>query len=477
MKLASLRVLEDREIEMIDQASKEILRHVGVRINSREVLELLAEMGVAVDPDRRTARFEPDLVQDSIEATPRAFEIYNRDRSRSRKVGIGQMPRIAAGHNAIYLYDRARDERRPMSKQEVGLFAKVAHHLEEIDVVAPEAMPGDKPGKSSILHAVAAVVGNTSKPILFSCEDEIELSGILEILKAAAGDPDLASRPYTIAQFSPSSPLYWNEGTVKGFIRVVREGLPCTVLPGVIAGATGPYTLAGTLAQKNAEALSGVVIAQLIRRGAPLLIISGGAKFDMRTQNAVFATAESSLLQVAGSQMLEHYGIPSHACVPTSDSHVLDQQMGIENMKSIFLNIACGTSLIVNAGMFAGGQTASLEQLVIDNEMVKLSRRLQQGIKISEEKLALESILRVGPMGNFFLEASTIENLRSGEWIESELFVRESHDTWRDRGGQNVVERASEVVNRLRSRDDVPLETGNQDRIQEIIDRFEAQYG
>lgn len=476
MNLSGIKILKASEIKMVDRGSKEILHKVGVRIKSREVLALLANRGVRIDLDRQTARFEPDLVQEAIEETPGEFEIYDRDRCRSLKVGVGSMPRIAAGHNAIYLYDMHKNERRPMSKHEVGLFAKLAHYLEEIDIVAPEAMPNGTPGKSSILHAVDAVVNNTSKPILFSCEDEVELSGILDIIRTVSDGRDQASHPYAIAQFSPSSPLYWNQGTVKGFVKVVQEGLPCTVLPGVIAGATGPYTLAGTLVQKNAEALSGVVIAQLIRKGAPILIINGAAKFDMRTQNAVFGSAEGSLLEIAGSQMLNYYGIPSHACVPTSDSHCLDQQMGIENMKSIFTNIACGTSLIVNAGMFAGGQTAAFEQLVIDNEIVKVSRRLMRGLAITDEKLALESILRVGPMGNYLVEPSTIENLRSGEWIESDIFVRESYDIWREQGGRMMAERASDLVEQLRNRDDISLEPGRQKRIQNIIDRFENRY-
>ena len=476
MNLSGLSILNDAEIGMIDRSSKEILHKVGVRINSKEVLSLLEDKGVTVDFDRQAARFEPDLVQEAVEATPGAFEIYSRDRSQCLKIGVGKMPRIAAGHNAIYLYNSDDDERCPIRKQEVGLFAKLANYLDEVDVVAPEAMPNDKPGKSSILHAVDAVLNNTSKPILFSCEDEIELSGILDIIRTASDSQDLASRPPAIAQFSPSSPLYWNEGTIKGFIRVVEEGLPCTVLPGVIAGATGPYTLAGTLAQKNAEALSGVVIAQLIRKGAPVLLVNGAAKFDMRTQNAIFGSAEGSLLDLAGTQIFNYYGIPSHACVPTSDSHCLDQQIGIENMKSILTNIACGTSLIVNAGMFAGGQTAAFEQLVIDNEMVKVSRRLMQGLEVTDEKLALESVISVGPMGNFLVETSTIENLRSGEWMESEIFVRESYDIWREQGGKTMTERAVEVVEQLQSKDDLSLEQDKQEQIQNIIDRFEKRY-
>ena len=477
MELSKIQVLDREEILLIDRSTKQVLQEVGIVIPSRDVLALLSERGCAVDHTRSIARFDPEIVDWAIRSTPSEFAVYSRSREGSFQIGIGRESRIASGHCAIFLFDPKTGGRTSITLEDIGLFAKLANYLDEIDVVAPQALPMDKLGKSAILHAVHAVMNNTEKPVLFTCEDDIEVSGIIEVVKTAVETDDLSSCPSVIAQFSPSSPLYWNRGTVEGFVRVIEEGIPCTILPGVIAGATGPFTLAGALVQKNAEVLSGVVLAQIVRKGAPLLAISGTAKFDMGNANAVFSAPENNLLDIAGNQLSEFYGIPSHGCVPTSDSHILDQQIGIENMRSIQMNIASGASLLVNAGMFASGQTASFEQLVIDNEIVKIARRLQDGVKVNRETLAIEAIKRVGPKGNYLVDDSTLAHLRTSEWMESQLFVRETYDRWDQDGKKTLVDRAGELVDSLRMKEDVFLPEEQQKQIRESLADFESRYG
>ncbi|MEW5815460.1 MAG: trimethylamine methyltransferase family protein [Spirochaetota bacterium] len=155
---------------------------------------------------------------------------------------------------------------------------------------------------------------------------------------------------------------------MKGLIRMVTEGFPCTILSGPLAGTTSSYTIASNVIQWNAEALSGLVISQLVNKRAPLLVYIGGGQFDMRSLTALLGTPEVALMIIAGAQLARFYGIPSHACIPCSDSHCLDQQLGIENMMLILVGLLCRTDLMVNAGMFATGETAAFEQLVIDND-------------------------------------------------------------------------------------------------------------
>ena len=127
--------------------------------------------------------------------------------------------------------------------------------------------------------------------------------------------------------------------------------------------------------------------------------------------------------------------------------------------------------------MFASGQTASFEQLVIDNEIVKTARRLQAGVQVNRETLAIEAIKRVGPKGNYLLDESTISHLRNPEWMESRLFVRETYDRWEQDGKKALVDRAGEIVDSLRMKEDVFLPKEQQKRIRASIARFENRYG
>ena len=134
--------------------------------------------------------------------------------------------------------------------------------------MGPAAVPHDVPAVAAGLHALEAVLESTTKPVLFAPENDGEAAALLEMLQAAAGEEAIG--PAGICQFSPSSPLFWNEGTLRGFLRVAHAGFPCTILPGPLAGATSPYTLAANLVQKNSEALAALTMAQLARPGTPL---------------------------------------------------------------------------------------------------------------------------------------------------------------------------------------------------------------
>ena len=184
MKLSQLSVLTDEELKMIDSASLEILGETGVAVKSRDVLTFLEDRGLEVDYDSMTVRFEPLLVREAVDSVPEQLEIFSRDRSSSLKLGGGDPTRTASGHNAVFIQDYGRKERRPCSKKEVGTFAKIANYLDDIDVVAPEAMPQDVHAKASILHAVEAVISNTLKPVLFSPENADEVEALIEMLKA-----------------------------------------------------------------------------------------------------------------------------------------------------------------------------------------------------------------------------------------------------------------------------------------------------
>ncbi len=473
MELSGLKVLSDEELRLIDRASLEVLREVGIKIRSREVLSLLEDKGVGVDYDRELATFEPELVRKALGLAPREIQVYNRDRSYSLRLGDGHPARFASGHNAVYTWHGAGPSRSPTTKREVGQFAKLANYLEQIDVVSPEAMPQDVPPQSSLLHGVEAVISNTLKPILFSPENDREVAAILEMLKVVSGGGRIGEQPIGICQFSPSSPLFWNEGTIKGFVRVAREGLPCTILPGPLAGATSPYSLAANLVQKNCEVLSGVVVAELLNPGAPLLCYNGGGQFDMSSLTALLGTPEVALLIIAGSQLARYYGLPTHACIPTSDSHELDEQLGMENTLQVMAGILGGSDLMVNAGMFATGETAAFEQLVLDNELFSLARRMAEGMEVDPEHLCLDSFRRAGPMGNFLEDPSTLRFLRSGEWSTSGLLSREKHENWKAKGAKSVVEKAAAAVEILKQNQDVGLEADKSREIAAIIRAFE----
>ena len=206
MQLSKIKVLNDDEIKKIHNASMEILSEVGIHIQSRNALLFLEDKGLKVDHDKFIVKFNPAVVEKAVESTPEEFELFSRDKSYSFKIGIGNVTRTAAGFDGIYTYDYRNKTRTPTTKKEVGIFAGLSSYLDDIDVVATQAMPQDVPSKSSLLHGVDAILNNTIKPIIFAPEKRIEVKSIIEMIKIVVDNDKINTEPIGICHFSPSSP-------------------------------------------------------------------------------------------------------------------------------------------------------------------------------------------------------------------------------------------------------------------------------
>jgi len=361
---------------------------------------------------------------DAVHSTPKDFKLFSLDRSYSFKIGQGHPTRIGIGFDSLFEYNYKDNTRSPFTKKAVGKFARLGDNLDNVDIVGTQAYPQDVNSKSCLLHGVESLLSSTIKPIIFAPEKEIEVDSIIEMIKAATGLDNIGKQPVGICLMSPSSPLFWNSETIDGFIKITSEGFPCLILPGVLAGATAPYGIVGALVQKNAEILSGITIAQLANKGTPLLYRNGGNRLDMRLGANLLGTPESFIFNVAGNQMAEFYDIPSHGAAPNSDSCAMDQQTAIENTQSLMSGFESGTSLMMNVGMFGSGKISNLEQAVIDNEIVKLVRRYIRGVEVNKKTLMVDAIKRVGPLGNYIGDPSTLKNLKSDEFTDSDVLNR-----------------------------------------------------
>ncbi len=267
MKLNRAEVLSQKEIQMIDDASREVLIDTGILVLSDNVLKALAQKGLNVDMDKKIVKFSDRIIDECLGNVPKEIKIYGRQKDYFLELGKGEKTFAASGHNAIYYYDEKKDIRRPVTKKEVGNFALLSDYLDNIEIAGVEAMPQDVFPKASILHAVDAVLNNTLKPIFFSPENANETHALLEIMKIAGGSSDLNEKPAGICQISPISPLTWSGGTAEALAAIASEKFPLLILPQPYAGVTSPITVAGLITMNNIENLAGIIFSQLISPG------------------------------------------------------------------------------------------------------------------------------------------------------------------------------------------------------------------
>jgi len=449
MKLSTLTVLSDEEVRQIHAASLHILAHSGVKVMNAAMLAFLRDAGLDVDFERQLVRFSAACVEDAVSRVPGRIDIFARDGQPAFTLGDGSA-KIAAGHNAVFWLDAESGETRPSRVADVERFAHLCEQLPAIDMIGIPVMPQDVPHpRATLLHGVRAVITHSRKPVYFSTDRCDVNHACIELLRAAFPG-DMTARPYGISQLSPTSPLYWEGEVIEALRDTVAHGVPLAILPEPNAGVSAPYTLAGLLTVNNVECLSGIVIAQLLRPGAPVLYANSWTTTDMRSGAALVGSTETSICRIAGAQLARFYHVPSHTTAPNSDNHAHDEQNAWEKTFSLFAAVAAGNDLIVNCGMFATGMTCSHEQLLMDEEIAAMSRRLAAGVTVTEETIARELIETVGPQGESYLtQEHTLDHLHHDEFLLPRLARRGPRAVWEQDGAPDSYAIAHREVARL----------------------------
>ncbi len=469
MKMARLEVLSATEIQQIHEATLAILQTCGLKILNPRVLSFLKDCGLTTRSAEETVFFSRSCVEDALARVPQTFEVFDRDGNAAFVVGDGTS-RIAAGHNAVFWVDSETGKTRESTVADVEQFARLCEQLPNIDAIGIPVMPQNVPDPAhSLVHGVKACIENSRKPIFFSTDNPAVNRKIMDML-AAVYPGRLGEQPYGIGQLSPTSPLFWEGPVLDALQETVERNVPLAILPEPNAGVSAPYTLGGLLTVNNAECLSGLVIAQLLKPGAKVLYANSWTTTDMREAHVLVGSVETSLCRIAGAQLARFYRVPCHTTAPNSDNHAHDEQNAWEKTLSLMSAVGAGNDLIVNCGMFATGMTCSLEQLLMDEEMAAMCRRLAGGIEVTDASLALDLIREIGPRGTGYLTAShTLERLRSTEYFVPRLAVRGPRAAWEAEGCKDTYALARREARKLAARPAATLDEKRQHCLNALV--------
>jgi trimethylamine--corrinoid protein Co-methyltransferase len=245
-----------------------------------------------------------------------------------------------------------------------------------------------------------------------------------------------------------NSPLRLDGPMGDGLIEMALHGQPVVATPFTLAGAMSPVSLAGAIAQQNAEALFLVALAQIVRPGAPMLYGAFTSNVDMRTGSPAFGTPESVKCQFASGQMARRYGLPWRSSNATA-SNVVDAQAAYEAEMAVWGAVMGGVNLLYQgAGWLEGGLTASFEKLIVDAEILQMISEVLQPLPVDEGSLGFDAIAEVGPGGHFFGTAHTLERFEHA-FYRPMISDWRNFETWQADGSHTATERANTVWKRL----------------------------
>jgi len=443
-------ILSDDEIEAVHLTALQVLERTGVKVYSERALRMLKDAGAEVDERTRHVKIPAHLVEESIRNSPKYVRLYGRDPKYGLKLEKDNLYTVL-GSTVPYVIEPERFERVSGKKEFVAKAARVADALQNIHVAAQFCLALDCPTDVQDLHELEAVFTNTTKPVMAIAYSPQGAQKIIEMAKVIRGGSDrLRKEPLLFMYSEPTSPLEYSEKAADILIETARSGIPALCGPCVQAGATGPVTLSGTLVQSFAEVLTGLTIAQLTRKGTPFMIGVISTVMDMRTAVMSYGAPEFSVINAASSQLAHHYGIPFFGTGGCSDSKMPDEQAIAESTTSLLMAMLTGTNLIHDIGYIEGGNTGSLEMVVMLDEIFSMLKRIVKGMRVDEEALALDIINQVGSGGHYLSNGHTRRFLTEEHWFPS-LIDRKRYERWKVEGAKDMLTRAREKLKKILS--------------------------
>jgi len=443
MKIAPFEVLSKDELYRLHLASLEILDEVGVKIPSEEALKLCADAGADVDFKRQIVKMPQYLVEECIKKSPHKVMLHGRDTG----------PKLSLGEDKVYFgtvgfAPRIRDietgQYRSLNQEDLANATRVADALENIDFQLVMGQPGDVPSEVVDIYQWLTAFENTRKHVLCqvlskeSAQVAIKMGSLI-----AGGEDELRRSPIMTFVICLNSPLFYGEFEVECLLEAAKFRLPALAESGPMAGANSPVSLAGTVVLNNAEVLGGLVLTKLVDPRSPFIYGSWSRSIDMRLGSVVLGGPEFALLRVCTAQLAKFYDLPSGGGGLLCDSKVFDAQAGYEKMLTALMPALSGLNLVSGMGLVASETVVSYEQLVIDDEIAGMVKRVLNGIDFRDETLAIDVIKDVGLEGNFLSRKHTLQFAKSEHWVPK-ISDRRIPDIWIRGGAPEVYHKARE---------------------------------
>ncbi len=451
------------DIEKIHEATLAILDQVGVAFHSRLALEIFTKHGFRTVGN--TVYFLPGQVEEAIGTAPARFILSARNPEKNLSIGGGDIA-FAPGYGAPFVITGA-STRRSATLEDYVNFCKLSHTSDLINVTGFLSVdPSDLPPQTYHLDMLFDSLTLSDQPFMGSplsgraAQDAVEMAGI------AFGRRDI---PVMLSIINSLQPLQFSLEMTESLIIFARHNQPVIVTGGGILGATAPLNLPGLLCLQNAVVLAGIVLAQLVNPGCPVIYGVGGSPMDMQTGTYYIGGPELCRAIRVGAAMAKHYGLPCRGGGALTDSHQVDFQAGAQSAFSIEQSLAGGVDVIIHScGILGSYMAMSYEKFLADEDLWKHAFYIKKPLDLSELDMEVDAIREVGIGGQFMTQERTVRFCRT-EPFRSPLMNRLPFEKWENLKDKSIQEKAS-VLTRER------LEKYEQPPIEENIVRELARY-
>ena len=443
-RFSPLEPLDEEQLEFIHDISLRILEEEGVEVMGDQALALFRQAGASVD-QAGVVRIDRALLLETIALAPEQFTVTPRNPEQAMQVG-GDVIHFGLVSGTPNVHDNING-RRAGNFEDYKKLISFGQYFNVLTFFGNQATaPTEMPANSRHLDTTFINLTFSDKPFFATgigagrARDAIEMTAIARGLSME----EIKSNPSVMTNINVNSPRKLDDSMAYGAMQMSLFGQPVTVTPFTLMGAMTPTTMAGALAQQNAEALIGIALLQLTRPGTPVIYGGFTSNVDMRSGSPAFGTPENSLANIAGGQLARKYRLP-YRTIACNASNAVDAQATYETKMALWGAVMGQGNLIFHAaGWLEGGLLASFEKLIIDCEMLQHMSAMLEPLKIDLTETGLEAMKEVGPGGHFFGCAHTMERYKNA-FYQPFLSDWQNSENWVLAGSKDATMRATEI--------------------------------
>ena len=465
--------LDPDQIQRIDNASMDILENTGIHFRDKIALEDWKSVGAKIVEE--TVFLDRYLVKDLIKSIPETFTYHARNPENNLDFGKNYSMFVPMT-GAPYLRD-LEDKRRNPTLDDLANFHKLSHMLPAMHSSAHHIVePYDHPISqrhlritySSMRYSDKTFMGMTTSPK--NAEDVIKMCDIL------FGPNFIDNHPVVTGNCNGNSPLVWDETMLGAMRAFCKRNQPVLCSPFVLGGANTPASVAPTVAQLNAEALSALAYTQVVKKGAPAIYGHYLSTVSMKSGAPMAGTPEISLMNFMIGQMARHYKVPWRTSNTLGGAKTFDAQAGYESATTLMAVMMSGANYIWHsAGWNEAGMHCSTAKFIVDAEQCAMAYRMAEGINWDDFDEGLRAINDIGPGGHYLGHPHTLDNFQRAFFMP-ELFDNNSIEQWQAEGSIEITERALKYANSLLADYEEPkIDEAINEELLNFIERREAQ--
>ena len=441
-----LALVSDAALERIHDASLTILEEIGMDFLSPQARAIAVAAGAKAGPEPERLRFDRALVMQMVAQAPGQFVLRAGDPAKDLAIGQG-FTHWGCVSSAPQVNDLTGG-RRPGTQEDFHRFVKLGHSLNVISFFGGYPVePQDLPAATRHLDCITDFLTLTDKVFHPYCLGATRIRDALDLIKLGRGlsEAQLLEGPQCYTVVNSSSPLRYDAPMLDGLIEMARANQCICFTPFTLAGAMAPITLAGAIAQQNAEALAGIVFAQMVRPGTPVIYGAYTSNVDMRTGAPAMGTPEYVKSAVISGQLARFYGVPYRSSGGNA-ANAPDAQAIYETMFALWGAKLGQADIVMHAaGWLEGGLSASPEKLIIDAEILQGMNAALAAIAVDDDSLGLDAIREVGPGGHYFGAAHTMARY-TDEFYVPLLSDWSNFGAWTAAGSREALQRAHETM-------------------------------